>query len=339
MKIRIATRRSRLALTQTRMVVSQLRAVVPEIDCEEVEIETEGDRILDRPLAAVGGKGLFVSEVQAALVDGRADVAVHSLKDIPGDVEPPPGLELVCLPMRLEPRDVLLTADGGDIYSLRAGAVVGTTSARRSCQLKQVRPDLQFKTLRGNVETRLRRLQTGDFDAIVLAAAGLLRLGLDQLPQWMIPVEVCIPAVGQGTLAVQARRADTAIVASLAALEDPTTRVVSEAERALLMRLRGNCHVAIGGFAQLNHAEQRLQLQGMVGSYDGMRVLSATADRYVQGLDAAALQRAARELGTQVAEGLIDQGADKLMLEAETAGQRQAKTGNGSGAKEPWQRR
>jgi hydroxymethylbilane synthase len=253
MKIRIATRKSQLALVQTRWVAARLRESRPDLEVEEVAVVTRADKILDRPLTAIGGKGLFVSEVEGLVVRGEADIAVHSLKDVPGDVELPEGLDLVCIPVREDAHDVLLTRDGSELDELPTGAKVGTTSLRRVAQLRARRPDLEFGTLRGNVGTRIERLREGKFDAIVLAAAGLSRLGLlDQVPHQVLPIELCMPAVGQGTLAIEAHVADEALLALLAPLEDPVTRLRTEAERGLLRRLEGSCRVPLAGHARLS---------------------------------------------------------------------------------------
>ncbi|MBC7170786.1 MAG: hydroxymethylbilane synthase [Polyangiaceae bacterium] len=317
-KVRIATRKSRLALVQTRWVAARMREGRPDLEIEEVSIVTEADKILDRPLTAIGGKGLFVSEVEGLVVRGEADIAVHSLKDVPGDVDLPEGLDLICIPAREDPHDVLITRDGSQLDDLSAGARVGTTSLRRISQLSAHRPDLQYATLRGNVGTRLERLQEGKFDAIVLAAAGLRRLDLlETVPHQVLPIEVCMPAVGQGTLAIEGRVDDAAILELLAPLEDADTRIRTEAERALLRRLMGSCRVPISGHAQLTPDRSRLRLDGLVGSLDGARVIHASAERYVHGRSREALRDEARALGEEVAATLLARGADALMREAE----------------------
>ncbi len=317
MKLRIATRGSNLALWQTRWVAAQLRAFEPGLEVEEIQVVTEGDRVQDRPLHEVGGKGLFVSEVEAYVARGEADLAVHSLKDVPGDVQPAEGLGLVCFPEREDPRDVLLTRDGEDLMDLSAGAVIGTTSLRRETQLRRHRPDLAFKTLRGNVDTRLKRLRDGDYDGIVLAAAGLTRLGLlEGQPHVLLERDVCLPAIGQGTLALEARLEDTDTVELVRRLEHADTRVVTEAERALLIALEGSCRVPIAGHARL--ADGRLSLQAMVGDIEGRSILDGMGELYLQTTDASAIENA-RALGQEVAQGLIDRGARELMRQAEAA--------------------
>jgi len=332
-KIRIATRASALALTQTRWVAHRIRQVNPHVEIEEVHVTTKGDQVLDKPLASIGGKGLFVAEVGAIVARGDADIAVHSLKDVPGDIELAEGMALVCLPEREQPNDVLITPEGVELDALPAGGRVGTTSLRRTAQLKARRPDLRFDTLRGNVGTRLSRLDEGRFDAIVLAAAGLRRLDLLKgRPHWIIPTDLCLPAVGQGTLAIEGWAEDEAMRALLAPLEHAPTRTVTEAERALLKRLQGSCRVPMAGHARLLDSGARLSIHAMVGSIDGERILSAAGDHYLAGRNHELRLEEARELGTRVAEALVEQGAVELMQEAEAAVLRRERSGNGGGS-------
>lgn len=326
MKLRVATRGSNLALVQTRWVATQLAARLPDLEVEEVHVRTKGDRIQDRPLAHVGGKGLFVSEVEAVVVRGEADFAVHSLKDVPGDVPLAEGMGIVSVPVRQDPHDVLVTVDGSDLQSLARGAKVGTTSRRRVVQLQRQRPDLTFVPLRGNIETRIRKLHEGQCDAIVLAAAGLARTGvLDETPHVVLSPEVCLPAVGQGALAIEGALADATLRAQLATIEDRTARIQITAERAMLQKLEGNCHSSIAGHATA--ADGRLRLEAMVASYDGDRMLSASSDTYVD-LGADDALRLARELGEDVAEHLLSQGARELIREAEVSAMRDQLTSN-----------
>ena len=326
MKLRIATRGSNLALVQTRWVGSQLRTHFPDLDIEEVQVKTEGDRIQDRPLAQVGGKGLFVSEVEAVVVRGEADFAVHSLKDVPGDVPLAEGMGILSVPVREDPRDVLVTIDGVDLESLKRGARVGTTSRRRVVQLQRQRPDLAFVPLRGNIETRIRKLREGQCDAIVLAAAGLARTGiLDETPHVLLPPDICLPAVGQGALAIEGALSDERLRYQLRAIEDPTARIQISAERAMLQKLEGNCHSSIAGHASA--ADGRLKLEAMVASYDGDRMLSATSDTYLD-LQAADAVARAHELGEDVAEHLFSQGARELIRQAEVEAMRSQLTSN-----------
>lgn len=318
MKIRIATRRSKLALTQTRWVADQIRKHNPDVEIEEVHVVTKGDKVTDKPLHMVGGKGLFVSEVEAYVARGEADLAIHSLKDVPGDVGLAEGLDLICLPEREDPRDVLLTADGTELMGMRAGSRIGTTSLRRESQLKAQRPDLAFATLRGNVDTRLARLDAGDFDGIILAAAGLRRLGLlNGRKHHVLVPEVCMPAVGQGTLALEGRADHEALIAALAPIEHAPTRIVTEAERAMLLHLQGSCRVPIAGHAQLLDGGARLSMRGMVGDVDAEQLLSASSDVFLEGRTDAQRAEEARKLGASVAMALLDQGARELMKRAE----------------------
>ena len=326
MKLRIATRGSNLALVQTRWVGRQLRTHFPDLDIEEVHVKTTGDRIQDRPLAQVGGKGLFVSEVEAVVVRGDADFAVHSLKDVPGDVPLAEGMAILSVPVREDPRDVLVTIDGVDLHSLKRGAKVGTTSRRRVVQLQRQRPDLGFVPLRGNIETRLRKLREGQCDAIVLAAAGLARTGvLRETPHVVLAPEICLPAVGQGALAIEGPSSDDALRARLRAIEHPTARIQITAERAMLQKLEGNCHSSIAGHATAG--EGRLKLEAMVASYDGDRMLSATSDTYLD-LASADAQARAHALGEEVADHLLSQGARDLIRQAEVEAMRAQLTSN-----------
>lgn len=334
MKIRIATRKSELALTQTRWVAARIWEHAPEVDIEEVHIVTKGDRITDKPLAAIGGKGLFISEVEAAVSRGEADLAVHSLKDVPGDVELAEGMAIVCTPEREDPRDVLLTRSGEPLNGLTAGASVGTTSLRRVAQLHAQRPDLAYVTLRGNVGTRLRKLDEGKYDAIVLAAAGLKRLGLlEGRKHEFMPIEICLPAVGQGTLALEARADDERIKELVAPLEHGPSRLCMEAERALLKKLEGSCRVPMAGHARLFDDGGRLSLQAMVADVDGDRILNVSSDRFFEGRSEADRIAEAVALGQELAATLIEQGARELMREAEAAVLRRESQGNGSGPK------
>ncbi len=317
MKVRIATRGSALALVQARWVGATLVAANPGLEIEEIQVSTVGDRVLDRPLAAIGGKGLFVSEVEALVARGEADIAVHSLKDVPGDVDLPEGLELMAFPMREDPRDVLLTRDGIGLDDLHAGAKVGTTSQRRVAQLSRLRPDLAYTSLRGNVGTRLGRLDAGELDAIVLAAAGLRRLGLlAERAHVILDPSHSIPAVGQGVLAIEARSDDARIRALIAPLDDAPTRVVVEAERALLRALLGSCRTPLAGHATI--ADGQLELVGFVGLPDGTDAI--VVSRSCQ-LPATQSERVASAvaLGLEVAAAMHDAGARAMMDSADVA--------------------
>jgi hydroxymethylbilane synthase len=316
-KVRIATRKSPLALAQTRWVGERIRAHRPDVEIEEVHLVTEGDRILDKPLAKVGGKGLFVSEVEAALTDGRAELAVHSMKDVPESLAD--GMALVAIPEREDPRDVLVSRQGGDLFSLDAGARVGTSSLRRCVQLHRERNDLAFAMLRGNVGTRLRKLDEGEVQAAVLALAGLRRLGLDadlekQGKLSVLPIETSIPAVGQGALGIEARAGDEAIRALLAPLEHRDTRIAVEAERAFLKHLHGSCTTPVAAHARFH--EGRFRMDAMVGALDGSRVLVASDDEVLDPRDPLT---AARAMGVAIAERLLAQGAAEIVASARTS--------------------
>lgn len=317
--IRVATRRSQLALTQTRAIAAQLKALDPTLVVEEVQIVTMGDQIQDVPLNQLGGKGLFVSEVEAALLDGRADFAVHSLKDVPAEMAE--GLVLACVPLREDPRDVLVTKNGEQLDDLEAGARVGTSSLRRSSQLRRIRNDLEYAVLRGNVDSRLRKLEEGQYAAIVLAYAGLRRLGLAERPLWAIPVEVSVPAVGQGALAIQARENDQAMRERLSALDHRWTRAEVLAERAFLRRLGGDCSTPLGGHARFDAQASRLRFDAMVGAIQGDEQVRVGTERYVKETSAS-LESVAEKLGIEVAELLLSQGGDRLIDDAKAVSAR-----------------
>ena len=331
MKIRIATRKSNLALIQTRWVAERIRAHRPDVEIEEVALSTKGDEVIDRPLAAIGGKGLFVGEIEAAILDGRADVAVHSMKDVPHELAD--GLAIVCVPEREDPRDVLISPEGVELDALEAGTRIGTSSLRRSSQLKARRPDCDFRTLRGNVETRLRKLDEGQYGAIVLALSGMKRLGyLADRPHFVIPPDTCIPAVGQGALGIEARTDDAELREVLAALEHEPSRIAVEAERAFLHRLEGSCKVPVAAHAVIEDGGARIRLDGMVGSLDGSRILSGASDCYLRGERTVESRIGmAQTLGLEVADGLLAKGARELIRDAITETERAMKQGNGGG--------
>lgn len=297
-RVRIATRKSPLALWQARHVGAALR----EAGCavELVELSTRGDKILDQALSKVGGKDLFVKEVEQALLDGRAEVAVHSLKDMP--TESPEGLCLAVYPLRADPRDAIVSNKGYTLDTLPFAARVGTCSLRRAAQLCRLRPDLQICEIRGNVQTRLKRMEAENMDATVLAYAGLSRLGLTALATDVLGPDRCLPAIGQGILGVQARTEDAPTRQRLAALEHAPTRVAAEAERAFLHRLEGGCQVPIAGHATVRG--DRVSLKGLVASLDGREVF--------EGEEEAPTAEAAA-LGVRLAERLLSQGADRVL--------------------------
>jgi hydroxymethylbilane synthase len=270
--IRLATRASALALAQARGVADRLRAA--GVAVEVVAMRTEGDRRAEARLAAIGGKGLFVREIEEALLGGRADVAVHSLKDLPSEL--PPGLTLAVYPEREDPRDVLVTREAGDLMTLPRGAVLGTSSPRRRAIALSLRPDLAVEPIRGNVDTRLSKLEAGEWDGVLLAAAGLRRLGLTPRHATPLAPDVFLPAVGQGVLAVEARADDPATLRALAPLDHAATRACALAERAYLARLGASCVTPMAAHAWI--AEGRLVVHGLVASEDGCRVLRERAD-------------------------------------------------------------
>jgi hydroxymethylbilane synthase len=314
--IRIATRKSPLALAQTRWVAERIRAHLPEITIEEVPVSTIGDQIIDKPLAKIGGKGLFINEVEAQLSAGAAELAVHSMKDVPDELAE--GFAILGIPEREDPRDVLVSAGGKELSELPRGAVVGTSSLRRSCQLRAARPDLRFKVIRGNVGTRLRKLDAGEYDAIVLAYAGMIRLGLDaERELWPIPPDTSVPAVGQAALGIEARVDDRELREVLRPLEHPASRLAVEAERAYLSRLQGSCTTPIAAYARFDEEGQtRMRMDGMVGSVDGETLLSASVDGYVDAPDHAARLQQAVRMGLELAEMQLNRGAADLIAEA-----------------------
>ncbi len=263
--VTIATRRSALALAQCRAFVQRLAALDPAVELRELQVVTSGDRIQDRPLAEIGGKGLFVKEIEEALLDRRADVAVHSIKDVPGLL--PKGLTITCIPAREDPRDVLVAPAHGTLSALPAGARVGTSSLRRLASLKALRPDLTVLPIRGNVDTRLRKLDAGEFDAIVLARAGLVRLGLTARTTEILSPDISLPAVGQGALGIECREDDEAVRARLAPLHDLETATCVAAERGVLIALGGDCRTPLAAFAERTGGA--LRLRAFVAAKDG----------------------------------------------------------------------
>jgi hydroxymethylbilane synthase len=298
--VRVATRGSLLALTQTGWAVDRLKEANPGTEFELIQFKTVGDKVLDVALSQIGGKGLFTKELEDALLEGKADIAIHSLKDMP--TEQPEGLTLGCTPPREDARDVVITRDGAPFASLPAGTLVGTSSLRRLAQLRAKRPDLEYVPIRGNVDTRLRKLQEGQVGALVMAAAGLHRVGFaDRITEYLSPEE-CLPAPGQGALAVEHRTGDSAVAAIVAKLHDPATAVQVEAERALLAWLEGGCQVPIGAYATLK--EGRLHLEGLIASPDGSAVIRHAAVGAVE---------EARSLGESVALWLLENGGQAIL--------------------------
>lgn len=296
----LGTRGSKLAIRQSEWVQAQLKEIAPDVSVSLKRIQTSGDKILDVALAAIGGKGLFVKEIEEALLRGEIDLAVHSMKDVPTLL--PQGLAIVCVPMREDPRDVLLSRNGHALSRLPAGALVGTSSLRRQAQLLHYRPDLKIEMLRGNLDTRLRKLRDGRFDAIVLASAGLRRLQWTEIATEYLSTEVCLPAIGQGALGIEGRCDDVFIRELLAPLNHPPSRTAVLAERALLHRLEGGCQVPIAAHATLEG--DTLVLDGLIASVDGRDLI-----RDVVRGPASEPER----LGVRLAERLLAGGGDKIL--------------------------
>lgn len=301
--IRIATRESLLALWQAEFIKAELQAAHPGLEVELLGMTTRGDQLLDSPLSKIGGKALFVKELEQALMDGRADIAVHSMKDVP--MEFPEGLGLAIICDREDPRDAFVSNHFSSVDELPKGARVGTSSLRRECQLRSQRPDLQISSLRGNVQTRLRKLDEGEFDAIILAAAGLIRLKLEDRIAALMPVESSLPACGQGAVGVETRLADQRVIDLLKPLHHKVTAEQVMAERAMNRRLEGGCQVPIAGYAIADPENpEQLWLRALVGEPSGKTILTAE-------------QRGPRDqaeaLGIAVAESLLAQGAGAIL--------------------------
>ena len=302
MKLTFATRPSALARWQTQWVIHALQGIFPDLVCEEIVITTQGDKILDRPLPEIGGKGLFTQELETELLSDAIHCAVHSLKDLP--VQNAEGLTIGCVPIRAEVRDALISREGHTLATLPPNAVVGTSSLRRTAQLLAARPDIKTESLRGNVDTRLRKALDGQYDAIVLAGAGLTRLGLGaHVTEWL-PLDVMLPAPGQGALAVQCRVDDEATLGLLAALDDESARSAVTAERAFLSGLGGGCSVPVAAYAEtvISSGSPGVRLTGSVISVDGTKSIRLTGE----GNDAL-------QLGNDLAQKAISQGAGEIL--------------------------
>ncbi len=298
--LRIATRQSRLALWQAEHVAILLRNKHPGLNVELVPMTTQGDRILDRPLANIGGKGLFIKELELAMAEHRADIAVHSMKDVPSEM--PPGFMLAAMLPRADPRDAFVSSRHPSFDSLPQGARVGTSSLRRQCQLKHTRPDLELITLRGNVDTRLRKLDEAEYDAIILAAAGLIRLGLQRRITEYFSPEQSVPAVGQGIIGIECRSDDARNIAYVRALNDTQAWQCCVAERSFAQRLEGSCQSPIAGFATLDG--DQLQLHGVIGAPDGSELYRGSHFGKVDDAEA---------IGVRLAEELLKDGAGPLL--------------------------
>lgn len=302
--IRIATRKSALALWQAEFVKAQLLVHHPELEVELIPMSTKGDILLDTPLSKVGGKGLFVKELEVAMLENRADIAVHSMKDVP--MEFPAGLGLAVICEREDPLDAFVCNHYQYIEQLPAGAVIGTSSLRRQSQIQARFPSLRIKELRGNVNTRLSKLDSGEYDAIILASAGLLRLQMEDRISSRLPSEVSLPAGGQGAVGIECRTDDQTIQTLLAPLNHSRTAYCVLAERAVNRHLQGGCQVPIACFAELNAEGTGLYMRGLVGSVDGRTILRADIEGQVQ---------YAEQLGVQLAEQLLAQGARDILAE------------------------
>lgn len=302
-KIIVGSRQSALALTQTGHVIADLEKLAAvlgmDVTFEVKKIVTKGDQILDVTLSKVGGKGLFVKEIEQALLDGEIDLAVHSMKDVPSVL--PEGLTLGAVPKREDARDCLITRDGRAFEDLPIGAIVGTSSLRRSSQLQHMRPDLKIVSIRGNIDTRIQKLHNENMDAIVLAAAGLHRMNWADRISSYVSSELCVPAVGQGSLGIECREQDEEIMQLLAAYDDAVTRITVEAERAFLLHINGGCQVPIGAYATLDE-QQTIHITGIVGTPEGDVLLKASLSG-----------QEPLQLGKQLAERLQADGAEQIL--------------------------
>ena len=298
--LRIATRRSPLALWQAEHVASRLADAHPDLKVELVGMTTRGDKILDSPLAKIGGKGLFVKELERGMLEGSADIAVHSMKDVP--VSFPAGLHLAAIMQREDPRDAFVSQRYAHPEQLPEGAVVGSSSLRRQCQLLAHYPKLLVRMLRGNVNTRLVKLDAGDFDAIILAVSGLSRLGMQQRIRACLDPELSLPAIGQGALGIECRIDAPAVNALVSVLDDPPTRARIAAERAFNRRLGGSCQTPIAGYAEIDR--EKLRLRGLVGRPDGSELVAGERSGVVAD---------AESIGAELAEELLDRGAGEIL--------------------------
>ncbi|MGB5538499.1 MAG: hydroxymethylbilane synthase [Gammaproteobacteria bacterium] len=300
--IRIATRKSPLALWQAEHVRARLQALHPGLAVELVAMTTQGDRVLDSPLAKIGGKGLFVKELEQGMLNGEADIAVHSMKDVPAEL--PDGLLIRTILEREDPRDAFVSSRYADIAALPQGARVGTSSLRRQCQLRALRPDLEILDLRGNVGTRLGKLDAGDYDAIVLACAGLRRLGLQQRITLALADELMLPAIAQGVIGIECRSGDTRVHELIDALNHTATATRTRAERAMNARLAGGCQAPVAGYSEI--LDGNMELRGLVGRPDGSDIIRGAITGPPEEAEA---------LGRELAEDLLARGADVILQE------------------------
>ena len=306
-ELRIATRSSPLALWQAEEVARRLKLLYPDLEVPLVLMKTKGDKLLDAPLAKIGGKGLFVKELEVGILEGRADIAVHSMKDVP--IAFPQGLELGLIMEREDPRDAFVSNHFDSLASMPAGKLVGTSSLRRQTQIRERYPHLKIDWLRGNVNTRLRKLDDGEYDAIILASAGLLRLGFEQRIKQAIEPEECLPAIGQGAVGIEVRSGDTAVMELLAPLAHAETTSRLVAERAMNKALNGGCQIPIAGYAVLTG--DQIYMRGLVGEPDGSRILRAEIRGSVE---------QAASLGKRLAEDLLALGAGEILAKLQEQG-------------------
>ncbi len=300
-QIKIGTRGSKLALWQAEWVKSRIEAFFPEVAPVILPIKTMGDRVVDRPLSMVGGKGLFVKEIEQALLDREIDLAVHSMKDMPGSL--PGGLIIGAIPVRENPFDAVVSGSGQKLAELTPGSIVGTSSLRRSSQLKHARPDLTIQSIRGNLDTRLGKLDSGEFNAILLAAAGLIRLEMEHVITEYLPEETMVPAAGQGALCIETRENDNFINSMMEKLNHPDTEKCVTGERAFLQQIEGSCHVPVGCFGRII-SEQSIRFTGIVSSEDGKTVIKESVE---SGPDET------RTAGIELADLLLDKGAKTIL--------------------------
>jgi len=311
-KLRIATRESPLAMWQAKHVKSRIQQHHPGLEVELFSMKTQGDRILDKPLSLVGGKGLFIKELEQALYDHQADIAVHSMKDVTIDMQE--GLQLPVILKREDPHDVFISDKYKRINDLPQGAVVGTSSLRRKCQLMAWRGDLNIKDLRGNVGTRLKKLDDGEYDAIILAAAGVMRLGLEDRISEIISTDIILPAIGQGAIGIQMRTEDNDVLDKIYSLNDVVTQQQVETERIVSRRLFGGCQLPIAAYAEVYQenigqeklGQENIKITGMVGRVDGSEIIKDSVSGRIEEREA---------LGLQLAETLLKKGADDILKE------------------------
>ena len=301
-RIRIATRKSSLALWQAEHVQSELIKYHPELEVELVRLQTQGDLILDTPLSMVGGKGLFIKELEQALYDNNADIAVHSMKDVTVDM--PEGLVLPVMLKRENPHDVFISTKYKSIDELPQGASVGTSSLRRKSQLKAWRKDINITDLRGNVGTRLKKLDDGEYDAIILAAAGVIRLGREARIREFISTDIILPAIGQGAIGIQMRSSDDAVMEKISSLNDNNTNNQVETERIVSRRLFGGCQLPVAAHAEID--QENIKVRGMVGREDGSEIIRESVNGCLEEREA---------LGLQLAENLLERGAGEILKE------------------------